>query len=158
MCNLERQNALLRNYSPHVAIVTGAAEGIGYAIAHKLAEDGINIAVNDVPAKADRIDNVVAEIRAKGRRALAIPGNVSQEVDVKWMIERTVAELGSLDIVSELTFENDYGVQYSIDGSEHRNSGRCPLSRKYVLNLAYCKQAYNDLYGISYCRVIRPTL
>ena len=100
MCNLERQNALLRSYSPHVAIVTGAAEGIGYAIAHKLAKDGINIAVNDVPAKADKIDSVVAEIRAIGRRALAIPGDVSQEVDVKWMIERTVAELGSLDIVS----------------------------------------------------------
>lgn len=97
--HFEQQHALSLSYTPRVAIVTGAVQGIGYAIAQKLAESGIDIAVNDVASKSDRIDTVVEEIRALGRRAIAIPGDISEEKEVIQMIEKTVEELGSLDIV-----------------------------------------------------------
>lgn len=97
--NFDPQNELLSSYAPRVAIVTGAARGIGYTIAHQLAEDGIDIAINDIPANAERIDVVVSEIRALGRRAAAIPADVSNEESVKEMIAKTVKELGSVDIV-----------------------------------------------------------
>ena len=57
--NFDQQHALEKSYTPRVAIVTGAVQGIGYAIARRLAESGIDIAVNDVSAKSDRIDTVV---------------------------------------------------------------------------------------------------
>lgn len=86
-------------YLPRVAIVTGAAQGIGYAIAHRLADDGIDIAVNDISAKMEQLDLVVKELIGKGRRALAVPADVSSEEDVRLMVEKTASELGSVDIV-----------------------------------------------------------
>ena len=97
--NFEQQHALEKGYTPRVAIVTGAVQGIGYAIARRLAESGIDIAVNDISGKSDHIDTVVSELRTLGRRAIGVPGDVSDEEDVKKIIRKTVEELGSVDIV-----------------------------------------------------------
>jgi len=86
-------------YSPRVAIVTGGSQGIGYSIVLRLADDGLDIAVNDIASKVGKIEEVVEEIKKKGRRAIAIPGDVSKEADVQAMIEKTVQELGSLDVM-----------------------------------------------------------
>ena len=98
--NFDQQHALEKGYIPRVAIVTGAVQGIGYAIARRLAESGIDIAVNDIPSKNAHIDTVVSELRTLGRRAIGVPGDVSDEEDVKQIIQRTAEELGSVDIVS----------------------------------------------------------
>lgn len=82
-----------------VAIVTGAAQGIGRAIALRLADDGIDVALNDIPGNVDNVARVAEEIRAKGRRALTIPGDVSVEEDVKALIDRTTTALGGVDIM-----------------------------------------------------------
>ena len=88
------------SYTPCVAIVTGGAQGIGYGIAKKLADDGFDVAVNDLSAKKQQLEAVVEELRKKGRRVVAVPGDVSSESDVISMIERTVQELGGVDVVS----------------------------------------------------------
>lgn len=88
------------DYQPHVAIVTGAAQGIGYSIATRLADDGINIALNDIPSKLETLKTVAAEIEKKGRKAIIVPGDVTIEKDVIAMVETTANELGSVDIVS----------------------------------------------------------
>ena len=90
------------NFSPKVALVTGGAQGIGYSVVHRLADDGLDIAVNDIVSKSDKINEVVEEIRKKGRKAIAIPGDVSKEADVQAMVEKAVQELGRLDVVSTL--------------------------------------------------------
>ena len=82
-----------------VAIVTGAARGIGRATALRLAEDGLNVAVNDLPDTPE-LDDVVREIESKGRRSLAVPGDVCLEAEVEKMIQQVVEKLGSLDTVS----------------------------------------------------------
>ncbi|EJD06800.1 NAD-binding protein [Fomitiporia mediterranea MF3/22] len=87
------------SYTPRVAIVTGGTQGIGYAIANRLADDGINIAVNDIPSKQPQIDAVVEEIKKKSRRAIAVPGDVCSEADVISIVEKVVSELGSVDIM-----------------------------------------------------------
>ena len=87
-----------------VAIVTGASQGIGYSIAIRLAQDGIDIAVNDIASKAAQIENVVNEIRKIGRKSIALPGDVTKEEEVKGIIETTVNELGGLDIVCRVLF------------------------------------------------------
>lgn len=85
-----------------VAIVTGAAQGIGRAIALHLAADGINIAVNDIASKSSLLDDLVKEIEQVGgrRKALAVPCDVSKEDEVSAMVQKVVEQLGRLDIVS----------------------------------------------------------
>jgi NAD(P)-dependent dehydrogenase (short-subunit alcohol dehydrogenase family) len=90
-----------RSQSKGVALVTGAARGLGRAIALRLADDGFDVAVNDLPKMPD-LEKVAKEIEAKGRRAIATPGDVSMEPVVTDMIQKTVRELGGLDVVCEL--------------------------------------------------------
>jgi NAD(P)-dependent dehydrogenase (short-subunit alcohol dehydrogenase family) len=80
------------------AIVTGASQGIGRAIALKLARDGYAIAVNDIPARREDVEAIVADL-AKTGRAIAVLGDVSREQDIKAMIARTVEEIGELEVV-----------------------------------------------------------
>ncbi|OSC96610.1 NAD-P-binding protein [Trametes coccinea BRFM310] len=82
-----------------IAIVTGAAQGIGEAIALRLADDGLDVAVMDLPAKEAQVEAVVQAIRAKGRRSIAVLGDVSVEDDMKNAVEKTVDELGGLDVM-----------------------------------------------------------
>lgn len=83
-----------------VAIVTGAAQGIGRAIALRLADDGLDVAVADLPSQQKELDSLVEEITVgKKQRALAVVGDVTKEVDVQHVVNMTVAQLGSLDVV-----------------------------------------------------------
>ncbi|KAJ6506169.1 acetoin reductase family protein [Mycena vitilis] len=82
-----------------IAFVTGAAQGIGKAIALRLASDGFDIAVNDVSPKADKVDELIEEIKAKGRAASAHVGDVSDESQVKSMVEEAVEFHGGLDVM-----------------------------------------------------------
>ena len=88
--------------SARVAIVTGAARGIGRAIALQLADDGLDITLNDLPSARDPLDEVRTEVEARGRRTLVIVGDVSSEPDVERLVDETVDHFGRLDVVSPL--------------------------------------------------------
>ncbi len=80
------------------ALVTGGSRGIGAAIALKLAEDGVAVAIT-YEKSADRAEAVVAEIRALGRNAVAIQANAASGQAVRSAVDRTVETLGGLDIL-----------------------------------------------------------
>ena len=86
--------------STRVAFVSGAAQGIGQKIALRLADDGLDVAVNDIPSRKAELEELVSQIKAKGRRAIAVPGDVSVEEDVRNAVDKVVADLGGLDVVS----------------------------------------------------------
>lgn len=90
------------DYSPKVAIVTGAAQGIGRGIALRLAQDGLDVVVNDLPSQEAALNELILQIKALDRRALALTGDVSKEADVKNLVENTVKEMGGLDVVCPL--------------------------------------------------------
>ncbi|KAJ3891464.1 acetoin reductase family protein [Lentinula edodes] len=71
-----------------VALITGAAQGIGKTIALRLASDGFKIALNDVDSKRNQLGGVIDEIeRNYGLETCSIPGDVSKERDVQNMVE-----------------------------------------------------------------------
>ncbi len=90
-----------------VAIVTGASSGIGAGVAKSLAAEGAIVVVNyPVASNKDAAEAVVAEIVAKGGKAISIQCDVSKEADVQQMFASTVAEFGTVDILV-----NNAGIQ-----------------------------------------------
>lgn len=79
--------------TPRVAIVTGAARGIGAATAARLAGDGFAVAVLDLDVESAA--GTVAAIEKEGGRALAVAADVSDAEQVKAAVDRVAAELGA---------------------------------------------------------------
>lgn len=80
-----------------VSIVTGAAQGIGRAVAETLAEHGAAMALVDINAGA--VEALAAELLAKGQCAMAEGVDVSSAAAVRQMVERVVTAFGSVDIL-----------------------------------------------------------
>ena len=81
-----------------IAIVTGASNGIGRAIAERLAQDGATVVVN-YGKSADKGKVVVAGIVSRGGNAVAIQADMSQVADVRRLVQDTVTKFGRLDIL-----------------------------------------------------------
>jgi NADP-dependent 3-hydroxy acid dehydrogenase YdfG len=80
-----------------VALITGASSGIGAATARRLAEQGAAVAL--VARRRDRLEDLSAEIRKMGGQAIAVETDITDKVQTKAAVERTVRELGRLDIL-----------------------------------------------------------
>ncbi len=81
-----------------VAVVTGASKGIGAGIAKALAAAGASVVVNYSSSK-ESADKVVAEIAAKGGKAVAVQGDVAKSADVKRIFAETKKAFGRLDVL-----------------------------------------------------------
>lgn len=89
---------MARKLEGKVALVTGASKGIGAEIAAQLAAEGAAVAVNYSSSK-DGADKVVARIAAKGGKAVAVHGNLSDPKAAKSVVAETVKALGPIDIL-----------------------------------------------------------
>ena len=90
-------NTGIHRDTPRVAVVTGAARGIGAAVATRLAADGHSVAVIDLD-EASCADTVEA-VKAKGGNALAVGCDVSDEAAVTAAVERVARDLGAPTIL-----------------------------------------------------------
>jgi NAD(P)-dependent dehydrogenase (short-subunit alcohol dehydrogenase family) len=86
------------------ALVTGAGRGIGKGIALELARAGCDVAVNDLDPEAPQ--GTADEIKALGRQAIVVAGDVSRSADVEKMFSSTLDAFGRLDILV-----NNAGIQ-----------------------------------------------
>jgi 3-oxoacyl-[acyl-carrier protein] reductase len=84
--------------SGKVAVVTGASKGIGAAIARHLAAEGAAVVVNYASSKAGA-DNVVADIKAKGGRAVAVQADVAKPADVQRLFTEAKQAFGRIDVL-----------------------------------------------------------
>ena len=89
--------ASLLDLSGRTAIVTGAAQGFGFACARRLAEAGAAVVLGD--RRRDRLDAAVARLAALALQVTAVEADVSVEADVERLVETAVADFGSLDVL-----------------------------------------------------------
>jgi len=82
------------NLSGQIALVTGGSQGIGRAVALTLAEAGADVAV--VARTLEKCEAVAEEVRSKGRRALAVRGDLANADEIKAAVEKVSAELGAV--------------------------------------------------------------
>jgi NAD(P)-dependent dehydrogenase (short-subunit alcohol dehydrogenase family) len=81
------------------ALVTGAARGIGRGIAEVFAEQGADVAVNDIDITGSAADDLVRWIRARGRRSMAVQADTSDRASVEFMFKKVWDEFGHIDIL-----------------------------------------------------------
>ena len=81
------------------ALITGGDSGIGRAVAIAFAREGADVAINYLPVEEPDAREVIALIRAAGRKAVAIPGDIRSEAFCQQLVATAVRELGGLDIL-----------------------------------------------------------
>ncbi|KAJ3906055.1 3-oxoacyl-reductase [Lentinula edodes] len=116
------------------AIVTGAGQGIGKAIALRLARDGFDVCVNDLEANSGLVKKVVEEIVALGQKAVPAYGDVSKLPQVEAMVDHSVNELGPLDVM--VANAGIAQVQWAMDAKEP------DIQRLFEVN--FCGVIYSD--------------
>jgi len=149
-----------------IALVTGGGQGIGRAIALRLAEDGADVAVADL--NLESAQNVAREIEHAGRRALAVQADVRKIDMVRKMVSDVVEHFGTIDIlvnnagvglfnpIFEID-EREMDLQYEVNvkglffamqaAAEHmvkKGSGK-------IVNLASQAGRRGEAYALSYC-------
>jgi NAD(P)-dependent dehydrogenase (short-subunit alcohol dehydrogenase family) len=81
------------------ALITGGDSGIGRAAAIAYAREGADVAINYLPAEEPDAREVIALIRAEGRKAVAIPGDLRDERFCRRLVQQASEQLGGLDIL-----------------------------------------------------------
>lgn len=100
-----------------VAIVTGAQGGIGKAISVALAREGADVVCADISLPDRNIDEnspVVQEIKALGRKALPVAANVAIKADIVNMVQKTLENLGQVDILVNCAGFNRFGMLHKL--------------------------------------------
>ena len=87
----------LLDLSGNVAVVTGAAQGFGFACARRLAEAGAAVVLAD--RRLDRLDVARERIAAAGRTVEAVEGDIAVEADVERLVATAVSRFGRLDVL-----------------------------------------------------------
>ncbi|HVS14852.1 MAG TPA: SDR family oxidoreductase [Thermoanaerobaculia bacterium] len=86
-----------RPFAGRTALITGGGSGIGLGIASALAEAGCAVAL--AGRRAQPLEEAAAEMAARGVRAITVPGDVTDSDSARAMVERTVEELGALQVL-----------------------------------------------------------
>ncbi len=86
-----------KGFNEKVVIVTGAAQGIGRAIAERFAAEGAHVVVNDV--KADEVETVAQNISANGGSAMACVADVSDKIQVNRIFDTVIERFGTVDVL-----------------------------------------------------------
>ena len=81
------------------ALITGGDSGVGRAVAIAFAREGADVAISYLGEEESDAKEVIALVTAAGGKALALPGDIKDEAWCRTVVERTVAELGGLDIL-----------------------------------------------------------
>jgi len=124
-----------------VALITGGDSGIGRAVALAFAREGADVLISYLNEDVDA-DETARVVREAGRKAVLAPGDISEEAHCRSLVERTIAELGGLDIlVNNAAFQmTREGIEAIPDG-EWERTFRTNIFAMYYL----CRAAWPHL-------------
>ncbi|MGH3055390.1 MAG: SDR family NAD(P)-dependent oxidoreductase, partial [Gaiellaceae bacterium] len=94
---IDRGGHAMREFKDRVAVVTGAASGVGYAMAERFAAAGMKVVLADVEDAA--LARAASALQAKGARTLAVRTDVAKAADVSALAEKTLSTFGVVHIV-----------------------------------------------------------
>lgn len=81
------------------ALITGGDSGMGAAAAIAFAREGADVAINYLPFEQPDAEDVLAQVKAAGRRGFGIPGDLREEAFCRKLVDQAVKQLGGLDIL-----------------------------------------------------------
>lgn len=143
-----------------VALITGSAKGMGKAMALKFAKEGCDIAVADLDWEGAR--KVAEEVKAFGRKSVAIRADISNSKDIKSMVEESVGKLGKIDILVNNAGAAGGGSLEQSDEEEWDRVLQLNLKGAFVACKAAVphmkKQGYGKIINISSMGAVRPSV
>jgi len=110
------------------ALITGGDSGIGRAVALAFAREGADVVISYLPEEEDDAQETAHVVREAGRRCVTAPGDVRDEAYCGQLVERTVAELGGLDVLV-----SNAAYQMAIEGIEDLSTEQ--LLRTFTTNV-----------------------
>ncbi len=110
------------------AVVTGADSGIGRATAIAYAREGADVLLSYLPEEENDAKEVIGLIEAEGRKAIAFPGDISDEQTCLKMIDTAVEQLGGIDILANIA-----GKQVATDDISNITTDQ--LIKTYQVNI-----------------------
>jgi NAD(P)-dependent dehydrogenase (short-subunit alcohol dehydrogenase family) len=120
-----------------VALVTGGDSGIGRAVAYLYAREGADVAIVHLPEEQEDADETRRAIEEEGRRCLDLPGDLTDPKFCREVVERTVRELGHLDVlVSNAAWQNRKKSLDEISEEEWRRTFRTNVDAYFHLTQA----------------------
>jgi NAD(P)-dependent dehydrogenase (short-subunit alcohol dehydrogenase family) len=126
-----------------VALITGASRGIGKGIAEVFAEEGADVAINDIEL-GQPAEDVAASVRCKGRRAMTVQADVANRAEVEAMVDRVWSELGPIDILV-----NNAGIEtivpfLEITDEQWTRLVDVNLRGEWLCSQAFCRRAVGE--------------
>jgi NAD(P)-dependent dehydrogenase (short-subunit alcohol dehydrogenase family) len=123
-----------------VALVTGADSGIGRAVAYLYAREGADVAIVHLPEEQQDADEIRQAIKEEGRRCLDLPGDLRDPRFCREAVERTVNELGRLDVlVSNAAWQNRKESIEDVTDEEWQRTFRTNIDAYFHLSKAAVK-------------------
>lgn len=101
------------------ALITGGDSGIGAATAIAFAREGADVAIGYLPEEESDAQKIIAEIEAAGQKALALPGDIKDEIFCKQLVADTVKEFGSIDILVNNAGKQEFEADLQKITTEH---------------------------------------
>lgn len=155
----------MKDLQGRCAIVTGASAGLGLHVARALAREGMNLVL--AARSADSLEQAAVEMRGLGVRAIAVPTDVSDEEQLRRLVDQTLTEFGSIDVLVNNAGIDAYCPFHEIDPARIQSVIQVNLTstllltrfvlphmlaarRGHIVNMASTAGKYGPAYGAAY--------